>query len=656
MTHRLHAILATSVALASSALAQNPTAPYITRQNDVPLFGAGIPTSATAQKLIVGDISGHGAGDVIVKYANEQVCLFYAPGGLRLPLSFLPAGTAVTDIAIAAPNTPGGHERLVTTNGSGLTFWSMSKSGSCTSQAFGGAASAQWINASMLRNFDVDGDGDEDIVGIQSNLRTVVIGTNDGAGGYSTTTGPVFAQDLSDFTMANLDSDAEAEFVGLQPNGIVVRDSLNNVTMFARSAFNGAGYCMTTLHRAGMTDQIAWLTPDSVQPNAQTKLYLIDQASLEGPIMLGVTTPTFASAGDFNGDGLDDLLVANAGDSAGNLYRRLSGIPSFRTDIPVQPEPPLPPVPLYVSKVPYDVNWTATPAPEGLLVDLDGDDLPEVVGYSDDTKQLRVLMRDAPTKTSGLAFLGGACPSDDVAFVGANFDSSDLHPSGSNYVWTSGAGELQLIIDEAAWAAFSGPNPTVNAFEVHAYRQNVAGTASMTLSSAVNGWFVVRARQNNGLPYQKASDLYNPTTTNQPTLSLPDTVHIVNVKLRDGTGQDMPAIDWAINQRDFRFYVEIRACHFDEATQQITNRKRIYKYGFSGTPDTAQPNDTTTDGLITFSETQADYSLFGMNCFAALVAGTGGGVKVGGSVMMSSLPNFQNQPLVWPPVIKQGFQ
>lgn len=656
MSHRLHAFFATSFALAGSAFAQNPPTPYETRQNDVPLTGSGIETTATAQKLIVGDLSGHGAGDVIAKYSSQQVCLFYAPGGLRLPLSLLPAGTAVTDIAIAAPATSGGHERLAVTNSNGLTFWSMSKGGQCTNQAFGGSANAPWIDASMLRNFDVDGDGDEDIVGIQSNLRTVVIGTNNGSGGYTTSTGPVFAQNLSDFTVANLDSDVEAEFVGLQPNGVVVRDSLNNIAMFARSAFTGAGYCLTTLHRVGMTDQVAWLTPEDVQPNSQTKLYLMDQTSIEGPILLGATVPTFATAGDFDKDGLDDLLVANAADSFGNLYRRLPGVPSFRTDAPQQPEPPLPPVPLYTSKVEYDETWIAAPAPKGVLVDLDGDDVPEIVGASDDTKQLRVLMRDEPTKTTGLAFLGGLCPSDDVAFVGVNFDSSDLHPSGSNYAWTSGAGDLQLMIDEAAWAAFSGTNPTVNAFEVHAYRQNVAGTASMTLSNSVNGWFVVRARTNNGLPYQKASDLYNPTTTNQPTLALPDTVHIVNIELLDGSGQSMPLIDWAVNQRDFRFYVEIRACHFDEATQQITNRKRIYKYGFSGTPDTVHANSTTTDGLITFGEAQADFSLFSMNCFAGLAAGTGGGVKIGGAVMLSSLPNFPNQPLVWPPMVKQGFQ
>ncbi|MCC7173346.1 MAG: VCBS repeat-containing protein [Planctomycetes bacterium] len=635
---RIHTTLFTAVAAAALAGASSATNdPYGSILNVVDNSGSGLSALIPVSKLVFADVSGHGTRDCVGLY-NGEVCLFYSPGGLDLALKVQPANGTV-DLCTVAPATGAGPRRLVTTNSIGMFVWSLSKSGSWANVQLTGSGASNWINASMLRSGDVDGDGIEDVAGIASDGQTMLFAYGNGSGGFTTQVGPSFVHVVSDFTLANLDADAALEVAGMQANGVSIREvSTGTQTMFLRAT--GAVQCLTTLHRAGQTDQVAWLTTQT--PGSNTVLYLANQSSYELPITLGGRIASFASAGDFNADGLDDLLVSHANWTASTLYTRIASTP---------PTPSFSPNPTDACDISVDGSAVGTqnPGPHASLVDVDNDGIPEVAGYCDGPRTLRVLMRDTPPSTA--SYVVGTCQSGDQALLGANYMSSDLTTGATpGWSWGHATNELELLIDEYGWAAFNAG--TVNAFEVFVYKQLNSGPSAMTVSTKVRKWMIVPARKSTGSATN--TDTKYGTTTTAPSGTY--YTHLVKIPLTvplSGGGTDvMPAMTWQSTSKDFNFYVEIAACHYDTATGTISNRKRVYKYGLGGT---AMPTGgaTTTGNLVALAAGQSGGMNLPFNCHAYPDSHGGTScpmVKIGGYVALSSLPEFEILPIEWPTI------
>ncbi|MCE9592665.1 MAG: VCBS repeat-containing protein [Planctomycetes bacterium] len=607
---------------ATSAFAfQQPI--FVTHHNDVPATSPPINKEATT--VIQGDFSGHGSHDVVYRFQDEA-CLFYAPGSLKLAM-MIPGLRDFTDLGSLSPAANSTQDRIAATDPNGLTVWTYSKGAGLWSKKLEyGPNAALWMNATLLRRADVDGDGIDDLVGVRSDLHGVVIGYCDAAGALTTQLGPVFARSLLDLTVGNVDSDPALEFCGLQDNGVSIREIDGTPTFFMRGT--QPGYAVTTLHRAGQLDQFAWITKAALSAN--TIVYAINSTTYEPAIDLGADVGRALVAADYDRDGFDDLLVSQANTGLRRLYRRLAGVPSFSV----------------AESSAVNCESLSSPEPNAAnaaFVDLDGDDVPEISIYSNVTQALCVLQRDTPVRTS--AFVTDPCESLDAAIVGANFKSTELP------TWTGATSELELLVDRDAWN-FAGI-PALNAFEVYVYKQHLNGPGTMTLSSKVRRWNIFLARST-------GSGTYEAQNTTYLTGAGLRAEHLLRIPLTFGPMSSqtaMPQMDWATAGPDFRFYVEIRACTYTPSASggTITNRKRLFKYGLSGSPDYVA--NGSTQGLESFALAQPNGSVLPFNCtaYAATTGGGGaGGVKIGGFVAMSSLPDFELSPIEWPTVILIG--
>jgi hypothetical protein len=228
----------------------------------LPVAGITAPAFTSA---VAGHLQGHHLNDAVV-LANGRPVLVSAPGVHRsavpLPLPATPpngyVADDVRDIAVLRNGGEEGRDALVLVTGAGL--WRWYKSRQLVVPAGGGAPGMAWVvcleplgtsvwaGAKRLRVADVDGDGNDDVLGIMSAERSIRCLLRDGA---DTTWVIPAAAHVRDFTV-----------VDLVPGGTPEIAAMTGAITGAVPAFSGG---LRVFAPGNSTDlartELAWNTP-----------------------------------------------------------------------------------------------------------------------------------------------------------------------------------------------------------------------------------------------------------------------------------------------------------------------------------------------------------------------------------------------------------
>lgn len=296
---------------------------------------------ANFRKIVSGEFTGNLTRDAVVMDGNRPRLLVspeYFDTSIGTP-------NDANDIAVLT-GAMSGKDLLVTVEAGGLMLYeriSATYLGNPTSSwnaiQLRDATSA-WANAAFVCVGDVNGDGQQDIVGVMSNKRDLIVAL--GAGGTSFPTDQTFvnpSQTIHQLMLANWREDGDGE-----PNSLefVIFSNLG----WAVREFNGSwpkavNWTMSPVKGTVIRDQNS--TVDRIVTcavlNGTDRLSISDVTRTEGPYNLGALGVVAMASGDFTtlqADGDLDLVLTTNTDRDLRIYENLSSTTSFNFATPAK--------------------------------------------------------------------------------------------------------------------------------------------------------------------------------------------------------------------------------------------------------------------------------------------------------------------------------
>lgn len=217
-------------------------------------------------------------------------------------------GTA-TDVAALHRIAPGGLDALLLAQSSGIrAVWDGDGP-----PGYGDAmvlTDPAWRGVARLCTDDVDADGDDDLLALGSDRRTVLIaslvepalpdpGPIDSAALFTS------PRDVLDMTPVRWTGSATPQIALLTTLGVEVYDLAGTRLATFRDLVDGKAFARVRDAAKGF-DRIAWVTRGT---NGHLVLLTLDQTGYEIPLDLGPIDASTATAADWDGDGDDDLAL-----------------------------------------------------------------------------------------------------------------------------------------------------------------------------------------------------------------------------------------------------------------------------------------------------------------------------------------------------------
>jgi GNAT superfamily N-acetyltransferase len=277
------------------------------------------------RRAVVVDLDGDEVPESIVNCGGIAVVLwgviaYDAPEIVHFPTQSAP--TAVADLAVLPDWSGQGIGAVVMTDSRGVflaTHDLVTPQGTVFQEPVV-LASGNWVNAAPIHVDDVNLDGRADVIGISADRRKIMTLLGDGLGGFLP--GPTITDSTTLFDVVPFDWNhtGVCELVALSLRGLHVFDSVSGAQIATVLNTRPPG-CLTRFHTGGgaPSDLLAWTRGNSVS-GASELIVLGGQGMIsEGPwaltfnlceVTVGIT-PTSVLAGDYDGDGDQDLLLAH---------------------------------------------------------------------------------------------------------------------------------------------------------------------------------------------------------------------------------------------------------------------------------------------------------------------------------------------------------
>ncbi len=296
----------------------SPCLPFVPENSIAWPTGTGFGDAQDFGRLVLAELNGDHAPEAIVVAGGVpvvlwKVALYDVPEAIVFPSA--PPPTAVTDIAVLTGLQPNGTDALAMSDARGLFL-----------VTYGGEAfpnptviAEGWTNAFKLHAEDVDGDGDQDILGVSASRRSILTCLKEED--IWEPQPPITLQlDILDVTLVNWDGDpfGTQELVALTKRALVV---FLPSGQFLMPYLSSTG-CIARFRAQDVAggERLAWTRRISPGSSA-SQLVIVGQGGvLEGPWPLefdwceGPLTPiepVALLAGNYDGNANDELLLVH---------------------------------------------------------------------------------------------------------------------------------------------------------------------------------------------------------------------------------------------------------------------------------------------------------------------------------------------------------
>jgi len=281
--------------------------------------GAEYGDPAAFGRALVLELNGDGSSDAVVLAGGKVVALWdpYVYDALT-PISSL---TGVVDIAVLPILGPETKDVLLVTNSTGLLSLTAND---YTFSAPGVVARGNWIGAGPLHVDDLDGDGVDDIIGVEASHLAVHTRLGNGSGFPA---GPSFPLGVQVFDALSIDwaNDGTRELAVLASDGLHVYSLLGAPPILVPrvSTFGKLARIEDELS----IEVLAWVRDatggaelvvlnDTLQESAQPLTF--------GSCSIGAFVPTAILAGKYDGDRADELMLVDSSRREAVVLQNLS--------------------------------------------------------------------------------------------------------------------------------------------------------------------------------------------------------------------------------------------------------------------------------------------------------------------------------------------
>ncbi len=297
--HSTQRIIALSLVLAAPCLL-TPSAAALQALPGTPSVSVIPSATATFTRCVAGELSGDLLPEVAILRGSE-VLLAFGPG---LYDAVLTLPRPANDLAVLPAAIANAKGTLLLVNSLGLqrvTFDASTDGFTTTNLATG-----DWADALLVRVADLDGDGDQDIVGLKSNRRDLLFLIGQG-GVYSPFPGFSVPQDVFDAVPFDRNGDGICEIGLRSATAVAVFDAGGALLAYHSVAPGGASSAIARV-REGNVDELAWVyRPSSA---ADQVLRMLRASGLSSTLAIGPKGVVAMASGDFDGDADVDLLLS----------------------------------------------------------------------------------------------------------------------------------------------------------------------------------------------------------------------------------------------------------------------------------------------------------------------------------------------------------
>lgn len=273
------------------------TAPQWSRSWPAGLGGAG-----PFGRVVAGNISDDAVTDVALIKGGSAVYA-HDPGKLG---SFLEIQSGVNDLDVIRGASPEGRGAVVVVDAVGLRgYWLADGATSFSSILIDSSA---WAGATLVKAADLDGDGDDDVIGLAADGMTLLTCFANGPpGSFSPGPSRTLTSLVSAIEPIRWDADLPLEIACLtavgveivQPNGTVIVVATNQVP----------GGVMTAIAETGrLHERLVWITKHANGINEV--LVVVDRDGEETPITIAPLLSVGIEAIDVDQDGYEDVAVS----------------------------------------------------------------------------------------------------------------------------------------------------------------------------------------------------------------------------------------------------------------------------------------------------------------------------------------------------------
>jgi hypothetical protein len=326
-----------------------------------PAPGSPFAVGSDPNSVVVGDFNGDGIQDLAVaNYFDNNVTVLLGNGsGGFTPAPGSPFAVGTNPYCVVVGDFNGdGIQDLATANWAGSSLSVLLGNGSGGFTAATGSPFAAGINPRFVVVGDFNRDGIEDLAAVNRNGNNLTVLLGNGSGGFTAATGSPFAVGTSPTSLAVGDFNGDGN-----PDLAIGNEGSNNVTVFLGNGLGGFTSPVGSPFAVGSAPYsvvAADVNGDGIQDlivanaNSSNVTVLLGNGSggftpAAGSPYAAGTEPLSVAVGDFNGDGIEDLATANY---AVNTVTVLLGVTAGS------------------STITGSVEWNGTPVP-GATVELE---------------------------------------------------------------------------------------------------------------------------------------------------------------------------------------------------------------------------------------------------------------------------------------------
>lgn len=247
----------TTSALALAALALAPldadrTIPIA----DAPAYGGGSPF----RQCVIGELTGDTLPEAVVVRGGVALMLY----GVGLHRAYLPLANGVLDVAVLHGYAQGGWDAVVVATSGGLSFCERLPGNDYFTLST--LYDTSWEGARAVRVGDVDGDLDEDIVGLSADGHSILVKLQTSPGAWGNTQTPkTFVPTVRDIQVLDYDNASSgSEIAVLSDNWLRVYYASGGPALTSLHSYlpgGGIAVLPDVLLFSGLADSVAWCTP-----------------------------------------------------------------------------------------------------------------------------------------------------------------------------------------------------------------------------------------------------------------------------------------------------------------------------------------------------------------------------------------------------------